>query len=65
MHLPPQFQTRPSSVSAIVKNPPQETAATGTVNASTLEGTLSPPPSFGPGPGPRPNLPSPSSRPQV
>lgn len=65
MSLPPQFQIFPSSVSTIVKNPPQETAATDTGNASTLEGMLNPPPSFGPRPGPSPNLPSPSSRPQV
>ena len=63
--LPPQFQTCPSSVSTIVKNPPQDTVAIGTGNAFTLQGILSPPPSFGPRPGPRPNRPSPSSRPQV
>lgn len=63
--LPPQFQSCPSSVSTVVKKPPQETAATATGNALTLEGILSPPPSLGPRPGPRPNLPSPSSRPQV
>lgn len=63
--LPPQHQTFPSSVSAIVKKPPQATAATGTGNASTLHGTLRPPAWSGPRPGPRPNLPSPSSRPHV
>lgn len=63
--LPPQFQICPSSVNTVVKKPPQETAATGMGSAFTLEGILSPPPSFGPRPGPRPNLPSPSSRPHV
>lgn len=62
---PPQFQTWPSEVSAIVKNPPHLAAATGTGNAFTLEGILKDPPSPGPPPLPRPNRPSPSSRPQV
>lgn len=64
-YLPPQFQSWPPSVNAIVKKPPHETAATGSGIAFTSEGVLSPPAKSGPRPGPRPNLPSPSSRPQM
>lgn len=62
---PPQLQSCPSEVNAIVKNPPQVTEEIGTGKAATLEGILSAPPSPGPPPPPRPNLPSPSSRPHV
>lgn len=62
---PPQLQSCPSGVNAIVKNPPQVTEEIGTGKAATLEGILSAPPSPGPPPPPRPNLPSPSSRPHV
>lgn len=61
----PQLHSCPSEVSASVKKPPQATAATGTGSVLTLEGTLREPASPGPPPLPSPNLPSPSSRPQV